>query len=400
MSMPGFEIERVTHEVGSISFTWKDIGGFYRVFKDEDHVYEGTACEFSDGDLQQSKMYRYTIERLKNDSVVDVVVLQTSAFTQEKELENPLQSLVLTTIVAKTQIALSWEEIADVEQYEIYRNGILVDTVQTNTYIDRDFSLDESYTYTVHSTRPLEESEEDLSGGKAVLSKVYGALNPFSSEEEAAVEEYTVIKMIAHPRSLLVPVGERKHGLSVDQWKFRYMTFLAEELIQNPNLLSLNHYFKGDGRGFDVNGESYRTRVDIELDYGLKGSPLTVTKDVGQSVAYNYLKSLRDTETASSKGIEFERSDHGKDEAGFLLNHSVGNPLTTAPEIDYQVHAVLRRDGTFDMTGYHDQAPHHEIYLQRGESSEWMRIYQAESKGLAMMSEVTAWKYWRHSNFQ
>ena len=25
--------------------------------------------------------------------------------------------------------------------------------------------------------------------------------------------------------------------------------------------------------------------------------------------------------------------------------------------------AVMRRDGTFDMTGFHDQAPHHEIYM-------------------------------------
>jgi hypothetical protein len=400
MSKPVFEIERVTHEADSIAFTWNDTGGFYRVFKDEDHVYEGTACEFSDGDLQQSKMYRYTIERLENDSVVDVIVLQTSAFAQVKDQENPLQSLVLTTIVAKTQIALSWEEIADVEQYEIYRNGMLVDTIETNRYIDRDISMDESYTYAIHSVRPLENSKEDLSTGKAVLSQVYGALNPFSSKEEAAVEEYTVIKRVAAPNVLLVPMEERKRISSVDQWKFRYTTFLTEEIIQNPNLLSPNHYFKGDDRGFDVDGESYRSRVDVELDYGLKGSPLTVTKDVGQSVAYNYLKTLRDTETASSEGIEFERSDHGMDEAGFLLNHSVGNPLTTAPEIDYHVHAVLRRDGTFDMTGYHDQAPHHEIYLQRGESAEWIRIYQAESKGLAMMSEVTAWKYWRHSNIQ
>lgn len=400
MSKPVFEIKQVTHLTDSIAFTWSDTGGFYRVFKDEDHVYEGTACEFSDGDLQRSKMYRYTIERLEGDSVVDVIVLQTSAFTEVKEVENPLQALVLTTIVAKTQIALSWEEISDVRHYEIYRNGMLVDKVKTNTYIDRDFSLDEPYTYAIHSTRPLEKSEEELSTGKAVLSQVYGALNPFSSKEAAAVEEYTVIKMIATPRSLLVPVEERKRVTSVDQWKFRYTTFLAEEFIQNPNLLSPNHYFKGDGRGFDVNGESYRTRVDIELDYRLKGSPLTVTKDVGLSVAYNYLKSLRETESASSDGIEIERNDHGRDEAGFLLNHSVGNPLTTAPEIDYQVHAVLRRDGTFDMTGYHDPAPHHEIYLQRGESSEWIRVYQAESKGLAMMSEVTAWMYWRHSNFQ
>ena len=66
----------------------------------------------------------------------------------------------MTTIVAKTQIALSWEEIEDVDTYEIYRNGVYIQTVKRNQYIDRDFSLDETYTYTIHSKRPLAKSEE------------------------------------------------------------------------------------------------------------------------------------------------------------------------------------------------------------------------------------------------
>ena len=68
-----------------------------------------------------------------------------------------------------------------------------------------------------------------------------------------------------------------------------------------------------------------------------------------------------------SEGIVLERSDHKNGEAGFLLTHAVQNPLVNAPDVDYEVRAVLRRDGLFDMTGYHDQAPHHEIYLIRGE---------------------------------
>ena len=68
------------------------------------------------------------------------------------------------------------------------------------------------------------------------------------------------------------------------------MTFLQEEWVMNPNLLSRNRYFKGDDRGFDSNGESYRTRVDIELAYDLERSPLTFTKDIGPSIAYTASK--------------------------------------------------------------------------------------------------------------
>ena len=92
--------------------------------------------------------------------VVDVIALQTSAFAEQKNKESPLQSLVMTTIVAKTQIALSWEEMKDVAEYDVYRNGTYMTTVADNCYIDRDFSLDEIYTYTIESKRPLVKSEE------------------------------------------------------------------------------------------------------------------------------------------------------------------------------------------------------------------------------------------------
>ncbi len=36
-----FEIKSVKHEHDLISFTWNDVGGFYNVYKDGEHLYEG-----------------------------------------------------------------------------------------------------------------------------------------------------------------------------------------------------------------------------------------------------------------------------------------------------------------------------------------------------------------------
>lgn len=396
---PLFEIKTVLHKADLISFTWNDVGGLYRVYKDSVHLYEGTVAEFSDGDFNHAKLYTYTIERLENEDVVDVIVLQTSAFAEEKNKENPLQSIVMTTIVAKTQIALSWEKIKDIEEYHIFRNGLYLETVRGNRYIDRNHALDEPSTYSIHAERPLAQSEEELNVSKSVASQVFGVMNPFSTKEEAEVEQFLMTKEISPPRQLLLPMQEKTSRKKVDRWKLRYTTFLKDEWVTNPNVLSPNHFFKGDGRGFDPEGEGYRTRVDVKLAYDLDRSPLTFTKHVGESVAYSYLKRLRERAAASSDGITLERLDHGKDETGFLLQHAVGNPLTTAPQIDYEVTAVMRRDGLFDIWGYHDQAPHHEVYLARGDG-EWEDIHLAESKGLAWMSRIVAWQYWRISNLQ
>ena len=40
------------------------------------------------------------------------------------------------------------------------------------------------------------------------------------------------------------------------------------------------------------NGESYRTRVDVELAYDLERSPLTFTKDIGPSIAYELFEAF------------------------------------------------------------------------------------------------------------
>lgn len=398
--MERFEVETVTHHADLIYFTWNDVGGIYNVYRDGQHLYEGTVPEFRDGDFKHAKMYNYAIERVENGEVVDVIALQTTAFAEQLNQENPLQFLVLTTIVSKTQIALAWEAIEGINTYAIYRNDVWMQTVATNQYSDRDFLLDETYTYTICSQRPLSQSEEALSRSKSIVAQVFGTLNPVSSKKEAAVEVFKMTKFIAKPRRLLTPITEKVSRKHVNRWHFRYATFLQEEWITNPNLFARDHFFKGDGRGFHPEGEGYRTRVDIELAYDRDRIPMTVTKDIGQTISYNYAKKFRRKGVASHDGIIFERMDHGEEEAGFLLTHAVGNPLVTAPDIDYEVLGVMRRNGTFDITGYHDQAPHHEIYLMRGEGADWLPVHQATSKGLAWMSRITAWHYWRFSNFE
>ncbi|MGG0643958.1 DUF3238 domain-containing protein [Sporosarcina gallistercoris] len=395
-----FEITSVTHEVGRIAFEWDDAGGTYHVYKDGEHIYEGTSPDFQDTDLLADTYYKYTIERHANDEVKDVIVMQTSALSVEKNADNPLQSLVITTIVAKTQVALSWERLKDTEMYTIYRNGKELAQVESNRYIDRDFPMDEPLTYAVYCERSIAKSEETFNNARSFIAKAFGFLYPKTTEKEASVEGFTMMKSIGVPSKLLVPYAEYRTSSSIGKWEFRYKTFLEDDILENPNVISPNRYFKGDNREFDPESDAYRTCVDIELDYEDPDNPLTFTKEVGESIALGLDKKVRERQTASDDGITMKRLDPKKGETGFQLEHAVGNPLTTAPEINYEVQAVFRKNGIFNLTGYHDQSPNHEIYLRSGKGSDWIPVHQSRSEGLAYMSGVTAYQYWLFSNIE
>lgn len=391
-----FEISSVIHTRDAIRFTWPDLGGTYYVYRDGELLYEGTVSAFSDGQFKHAKLYHYSIERVVNDTVVDVIRLQTSPYAEVRNVENPLQFLVMTTIVARTQIALSWEMIKDVACYEVYRNDVFLGKVRGNQYIDRDISLEESYVYRIQSSRLLKKSEERFSKGKSLIATI--ARKFTVSKEEPAIENFVVTKQIGRPQDLLMSTLNRKRELKVVDWKFRYATFLTDKKIKNPNYLSRNRQFQGDNRDFDSESECFRTRVDVAFHYQQAQSPMIFTKRVGKTIAYDALGSIRKIAVAPSDEIKLERTDHQMGESGFILTHDVGNPLVQAPGITYEVRAVLRKDGLFDLTGFHNQAPHHEVYLM-SDGREWMPIHLAESKGLIWMADVMGWHYWRHLNF-
>lgn len=387
-----FEIQQLTHSLNDVSFTWTDSGDFYRVYKNEQQVYEGTVAEFTDGELDES-IFQYTIERVVNECVKDVIVIQTSALTEVRENEHPLQRLVLTTIAASSQIALSWERIKGVETFDIYRNGEFLQTVDDNRFIDREMSVTEPVTYSISATRPLIDSNQRMNVSKSIAAKVFEIVVPKS--DKPTEEIYTFTVRVTRRDQLLRPVSKREKGKDVTRWKVRYTTFLKEPYLKNPNLLSPFPYFTGDDRDFDVASDSFRTRVDMQGEFTSKVPTLTYTKATGPTIGLNYLKRYKRHDHAAVEGIEIERLKEASTAIQFAITHDVGNPLTTAPPIHYEVTGYLNQQGMIDLVGYHNVAPHHEVYLSMDDEA-WRTIHRAKSEGLAYLSGVPGNNYWRY----
>lgn len=195
------------------------------------------------------------------------------------------------------------------------------------------------------------------------------------------------------------PVGNDVDGKKKRNWQLRYSTFLPEEWLKNPNLASKVPYFKGDNRGFDPESPRYRTRVDVYIHEKESEAEIECTKAVGKSEAYNHDGDFLEEGVASDEDIVVKHVLSNHEKTTIQLTHSVGNPIIISPAVDYKVIGTFYRNGEINIAGYHDQAPHHEVYLKEADEQNWEPLHLAENKGLEMMAHPTANHLWRYSTF-
>lgn len=395
------ELELLEQTDTTIFFIWTNTGVTCRVERDGKLLYNGTENSFKDEGLTPGELYIYTIERMDLEAkAIDRLKFQTGTENHLDNFINRLQQITVSTIVSDSKIALAWGSIDGILSFDVYRNGKLLATTERNQFTDLNAETDEAYTYWIHGKRPLEKSEENMKTKKSVLATLFGMVNIRSSQEETSNEEFWIIKRVASREELLAEQPTEKDHIRQPEWQLRYLTFLSEEIMPNPNPLSLNRFFKGDNRSFDPTAKDWRTRVDLTVRFSEDGASVDCSKDVGSTVAYNWRRKFRKADVASSAGIELKEVKEDSHKVAIALKHSVGNPLVASPNIDYQITANFYRIGVYDIIGIHDQAPNHEVYLKSSPDADWGQIHKAEDKGLSWMAGPIASQYWRISNFE
>lgn len=388
-------LKKIDHGTNVITLEWEAQAESYRVYRDSELIYEGFEPRFADNELTPGTLYSYSIESLAQGEVQKRMRIQTTTSVNYKEKDNVLEDLLITTIVTEGQISFEWEPIEGVTEYTIHRNGMQIEKVASCTFTDRGVQDDQFYTYTIKARRPLQRSEQVKWELKSLIANAVGAIKKDSSTRMAADEEFSITKRIGPIRELLKP--DRTNSLSNGNWQLRYTTFLKEEWLKNPNAASGDQYFKGDHRSFEPDSSQYRTRGEVFIDTDSLSALLS--KSTGITEAFSGNQEPVESAQATDDGIQLEKVLADEDRIKFILKHSVSNPLVVSPAIDYVVCGVFYRDNEFDLIGYHDQAPEHEIYLKEPGTDDWQVIHQAHSKGLEMMADPMANHYWRYSSF-
>ncbi|GIN97228.1 hypothetical protein J6TS1_30980 [Siminovitchia terrae] len=378
-----FPIKAVEQATNEIIFYFKGGKGPFRIYREGRLIYEGADEAFRDSELAAETTYLYTIEIGTRRGSPERLKVQTSTAAESKELENVLKNCIQTTIISRSLVAMEWEPIEGAEEYLIYRNGKRIGKVEEPIFVDRWVRSQVEYTYRVYAERPL-ALDQDVDHGYRVTKKE-------AKEQNVAMEKFQMTKVLDSLEEIL---NAEDRPLEKKEWKFLYKTFVSKNWIKNLDHTSPYRYFKGEGRSFDPSSEAYRSMSEIVVT--ADGSEIKLNKDIGKTKGYGMLRKLKGEVVPSDDGIFLEEVEIEKEKASFVLRHSVEDPLVELPAVDYQVWAEFFQSGYYDITGIHEQAPNHEVYLKHGIQRSWTTLHQSKDEG----RELAAPMHWRMSNFK
>ena len=107
----------------TLTFKWSYVNGAvaYNIYRDDEKIATVNDTAFQDINLEYDKEYYYKI------TAVDGLNKQSDFSIELKALTHKLiEAPILSSIDNKKNITLIWNDIEDIEYYNIYRDGILI----------------------------------------------------------------------------------------------------------------------------------------------------------------------------------------------------------------------------------------------------------------------------------
>ncbi len=140
----------------------------YNIYRDGVLIATTTNVYFSDTGLNSQTTYTYQVSAVDTSNNEGHLSASVSATTLDITAPSQVTGLTVGT-VTDTQISLSWNANSepDLASYNVYRDGVLVVTVTTNSFTDSGLSPSTTYTYQV--------SAVDTSGNEGQLSTAVSA---------------------------------------------------------------------------------------------------------------------------------------------------------------------------------------------------------------------------------
>ncbi|MBO1582882.1 DUF3238 domain-containing protein [Bacillus sp. XF8] len=295
----------------------------------------------------------------------------------------------INTIQSGSTVKLTWGNIPSDGEYQVYKDGIQIGTVNGTEFVDRNTS--KSASKDINNNVQISNSNErfttyEVKSLKRLPNEKIEQIKQASKNSNVEIPEYAKEDFECENKSIGTLVyndntfystgndDEKAAAYSDDVtdggYLFRYQTFIPKYRVPAPGYApTWLVKFDGDNRYFDRLHNSFRTRLDVlvkwqrTVDGWLNQPPsINYSPDTGYTIGYySSGKSISDKANVNDMTIRIDTRTTKK--AAFAMKTASPNPLVPgAPDIDAFAYVVQYRDGSGAVTGFHDLAPSHEFY--------------------------------------
>ena len=181
-----------------------------------------------------------------------------------------------------------------------------------------------------------------------------------------------------------------------DATSFRYTTFIPNDRIYDWTIslcpVPIFSYFLGDNRTFDAASTSFRTRVNVRIDW-LAAGAVSFTKSAGQSTAYLYNATdasglytyYKVTGNSNLSEVQVDPISQSSSQTVFDIDHNAVDPLCSNAVrenkgIEYHYRVTVQRSGNYGLSGWALRVPAHEAYIRDSYSPSWKTVFQRDIK--------------------
>jgi len=376
-------------------------GDYYKIFKNDELIYEGESNTFKDkltDDIQKYKIGVFEKKKIKKIIKLNINKPMGNQLTtnsnntkglEAKAMEKAINSSMLETTASNKSVTLKWDKLPDEDNiYEVFKNEKKIGETKKLAFTDKNITPEREYKYTIkakinRSQQDVQKATRKIMQNKIKLTQeetneifsIHGELSTFITipknneleleESEELFNQEDKIKTNALPKD--------------NAYSFIYRTFIPYKSVKDP---LKGGYLKGDNRSYASNSNKFRSETIQSVQFS-QPTFAKQWKKVGKSHRCKdaNCKNVIESGTANSNGIQSSVNILKSNRIQWTVRHSASVPFSPLyPKSDYQYFADLKKYTVF-LSGSHDGAPNHEFYVfNMNGSSRFIHSYSIKSK--------------------
>ena len=159
---------------GQVILSWQSVpdAASYKVYRDGDLLINTTSTSYTDTNVINGQTYTYTITAVNNDGESP-----PSAPITGEPFANVPASPSVTVTNGNQEVALQWQPVPNATSYNVYRDGILIDSTTSTSFTQTDLTNGQTYTYTITAVNADGESLPATVTGRPSDLPSFGGIN-------------------------------------------------------------------------------------------------------------------------------------------------------------------------------------------------------------------------------